>query len=198
MQKEIEAKFLTQNHEEIRKKLQKLGGVCRHPLSLMRRTVFDYPDRRLQAKRAWVRLREELDGSVELMLKQVKDDELGETYEQAIKVDGYEEAKAFVLALGLEVKGEQENKREVWELDGVEIMLDEWPWVDSFVEIEGTTEAAVKTCAELLGLKWGLAKFGGITPVYTAQYNLSREAFESLELSMKFSEPIPSVLTRRK
>lgn len=163
----------------------------------MRRTVFDFPDRRLQEKRAWVRLREELDGSIELMFKQVKDDALGETYEQAITVHDYEAAKAFVLSLGLEVKGEQENKREVWELDGVEIMLDEWPWVDPFIEIEGKTEVAVKQCAEQLGLKWQSAKFGGVTPVYTEQYTLSRDEFETLELSMKFSEPVPHSLRNR-
>lgn len=194
MQQEIEVKFLNQDHELIRKKLTKLGATCQHKTTLMRRTVFDYPDRRLQAKRAWVRLREELDGSVELTLKQVADDTLGQTYEQPIKVDSYDAAKAFVLSLGLEVKGEQESKREVWLLDNVEIMLDEWPWVPTFIEVEAGSEVEVKEVAKRLELSWSDAKFGGITPVYMAAYKLTREEFESLELSMKFDQPVPSVL----
>jgi len=194
MQQEIEAKFLNQDHGLIRRKLKALGATRQHKMTLIRRTVFDYPDRRLLAKRAWVRLREELDGSVELMLKQVANDTLGQTYEQPIRVDSYEAAKAFVLSLGLEVKGEQESKREVWCLGKVEIMLDEWPWAPSFIEIEAGSEAEVKDVADHLNLNWPDAKFGGITPVYMDAYKLTREEFESLELSMKFNQPVPGVL----
>lgn len=194
MQTEIEAKFLHQNHEDMRAKLKKLGAECKHTMKLMHRVVFDFPDRRLQAKRSWVRLREELDGSVELMLKQVSADELGQTFEQPVIVNDYKSAKQFVISLGLEVKGEQESKREVWQLGDVEIMLDEWPWVDPFIEIEAGSEQSVKDFAEKLGLDWSGAKFGGVTPVYVDQFGIDHDKFESLELSMKFADPIPETL----
>lgn len=197
MQQEIEAKFLNLNHEEIRTKLTALGGICKHPTKLMRRTVFDYPDRRLQGERSWVRLREELNGSIELMLKQVSKDELGQTFEQPVVVTDYEAAKQFVVSLGLEVKGEQESKREVWELEGYEIMLDEWPWVPPFIEIEGPSEDGVKKIAQKLGLFWSDAKFGGVTPVYVAEYDITPAEFESTDISMKFNQPVPVVLKKR-
>ncbi len=194
MQTEVEAKFLHQDHAVIRKILQKNGAQLIQPMKLMRRTVFDFPDRRLLKKRAWVRLREELDGSVELMLKQVVSDDIGQTFEQPIKVSDYEAAKMFVTSLGLEIKGEQESKRELWKLGEVEIMLDEWPWADPFIEIEASNEAEVKAVAKKLDLKWESARFGGITPVYTEQYNISAAVFEKTDLSMKFSQPVPEVL----
>lgn len=136
MQREIEAKFLRQNHDEVRHKLHELGAICRYKMTLMRRTVFDFPDRRLQARGAWVRLREELDGSIELMVKHVASEELGQTFEHPVVVTDYEAAKQFLLSLGLEVKGEQESKREVWQFGGAEVMLDVWPWVPPFIEVE--------------------------------------------------------------
>lgn len=195
MQKEIEAKFLNQNHNLIRSKLKSLGATCEYPMKLVRRTVMDYPDRSLQRKRAWVRLREELNGTVELMLKQVAADSLGQTFEQAVVVADYEDAKKFAIALGLEVKSEQESKRELWHLDDVEIMLDEWPWVKPFIEIEALTEAEVKNTAKILDLKWADAKFGSITPVYMAEFDLTAVRFESIDKPFRFNDPVPKEFT---
>jgi adenylate cyclase class IV len=192
MQQEIEAKFLDQNHSEIRKKLKNLGAVCEYPETLVRRTVLDFPDGRLQSKRAWVRLREELDGSIELMVKQVKDDTLGQTFEQPVTVGDYESAKKFLLSLGLEIKAEQESKREVWRLGSIEIMLDTWPWVKPFIEIEAPSEAEVKNFASKMGLDWNEAAFGGVTPVYVAEFDLTNEEFESIKVPIKFDLPVPN------
>lgn len=197
MSVEIEAKFLQQNHVSIRQKLQTLGAVCEHPMSIMHRTVFDFPDRRLQKEGAWVRLREELNGSIELTLKRTKHMDLTGTHETVVGVNNYEDAKNFVISLGLEIKGEQESKREVWRLDETEIMLDEWPWVQTFIEIEAPTQGAVRTMAKQLGLDWSQATFGGVTPVYLAEYDLTKEQFESLDLSMRFGDPTPQSLQKR-
>jgi len=194
MQTEIEAKFLDQNHDAIRRKLIELGAVCEHKVQLMRRTVFDYPDRKLSSKRAWVRLREELDGSVELVLKQVVDDKLGQTFEQPLIVNDYESAQQFLISIGLEIKAEQQSKREVWRLDDTEIMLDEWPWVRPFIEIEAPTEHGVRDVADKLSISWEDACFGAVTPVYVAEYDITAEEFDSADISMKFGDPVPVLL----
>lgn len=198
MQVEIEAKFLRQDHNEIRKKLHALGARCEHPMQKMRRRVFDYPNRRLQAEGAWVRLREELDGSIELTLKQVKAATLTGTHESTVGVADYDAATALLVSLGLEIKGEQESKRELWRYKNVEVMLDEWPWVPPFIEIEAPTEAEVQYVAGKLGLPWKDAIFGGVTPVYTDEYGITAGEFESLELSMMFGAPIPEQLSAAK
>jgi adenylate cyclase class 2 len=197
MQQEIEAKFLRQDHEIIRKKLQALGAVCEYKTKLMRRTVYDFPDRRLQKEGAWVRLREEPNNDIELTLKKSSSQQsIHGVFESSITVHSYEAADQFLRAIGLEAKGEQESKRELWRLGDVEIMLDEWPWVPPFIEIEADSEQSVKHVAEQLDLKWENAVFGGVTPVYTDCYDISEEYFVSLELSMKFDDPVPDTLTK--
>lgn len=195
MQKEIEAKFLNQNHDEIRSKLKKLGAKCQFTTKLVHRTVFDFPDRRLSAQGSWVRLREELDGSVELMLKTVKTNEIGATFEQPITVHSYDAAKQFLLSIGLEVKSEEESKRELWHLGNVEIMLDEWPWVPPYIEIEAPSEGAVKEVASKLELHWPDAVFGSVIPVYTAEYGISEADFKAAELTILFNQSVPKILT---
>lgn len=194
MEQEIEAKFLNVDHDEIRTKLKELGAVCKVPMRLVRRTVLDYPDRRLQKEGAWIRLREELDGSIELMLKKVASNELGQTFEQPVKVTDYEAAQKFLAAIGMDIKAEEESKRELWHLGDVEIMLDEWPWVNPYIEIEAPTENQVKELATTLGFTWDQACFGSVIPVYTDKYGIGEEAFKNAEMSIKFEAPVPEVL----
>ncbi len=196
MQKEIEAKFLNQDHDAIRKKLRALGATCVFPMKLVRRTVLDFPDKRLQTEGSWVRLREELDGSIELMLKTVKSNTLGATFEQPVKVTSYEAARLFLESIGLRVKAEEESRRELWVLGDVEIMLDEWPWVPAYIEIEASTEQAVKELAASLNLEWSAAKFGSVVPVYTAEYGISEEDFKAAEFTIKFDLPVPGELKK--
>jgi len=194
MEQEIEAKFLNVDHDEIRAKLKELGAECLVPMRMVRRMVFDYPDRRLKKDGAWVRVREELDGTIEMMLKKVASDELGQTFEQPVKVTSYEAAKAFVLSLGLETKAEEESKRELWQLGDTEIMLDQWPWVNPYIEIEAPTEDAVKNLADKLGFAWLNAKFGSIVPVYTDKYGITEADFIAAEMTITFDAPVPELL----
>ena len=59
MKPEIEATFLEVDHDVLRKRLQTLGGTCERPLFTMSRTVYDYPDLRLDKNRSWLRVRKE-------------------------------------------------------------------------------------------------------------------------------------------
>lgn len=194
MEQEIEAKFLNVNHDEIRAKLKELGAVCEVPMKLVRRTVLDYPDRRLQKEGAWIRLREELDGSIELMLKKVASNELGQTFEQPVTVTDYDAAQKFLTAIGMDIKAEEESKRELWQLGDIEIMLDEWPWVNPYIEIEAPSEEKVKDLASQLGFSWESACFGSVIPVYTEKYGIDEESFKNAEMSITFDAPVPDVL----
>lgn len=194
MEQEIEAKFLNIDLDSTRSKLRGLGAKLQHEMKLVRRTVMDYPDRRLKKEGAWIRVREEVDGSIEMMLKKVASDELGQTFEQPVKVSDYDAAVKFLLSLGFEVKNEEESKRELWHFQDMEIMLDEWPWVNPFIEIEGPTEEGVKDLASKLGFKWEDARFGNVIPVYTEKYGISDGDFKAAEMTIKFDLPLPDVL----
>lgn len=198
MEKEIEAKFLNIDLDDVRAKLKQLGANCEFEMKLVRRTVMDFPDRHLKAEGAWVRIREEIDGSIEMMLKKVASNDLGQTFEQPVKVADYDAAVKFVKSLGLEIKAEEESRRELWHLGDIEIMLDEWPWVNPFIEIEAPTETQVIELAEKLGFSWSEAKFGSITPVYTDKYGISEEDFKAAEMTIQFGLPVPSILSASK
>ncbi len=51
MQTEIEAKFTDVDPASVRARLQETGATLKQPEILMRRAVFDYPDRWLYAVR---------------------------------------------------------------------------------------------------------------------------------------------------
>ena len=95
--------------------------------------------------------------------------------EICLTVDSYEEALNFVKAIGLKPKAEQETYREEWRLDDVEIDIDTWPWIPSFVEIEGPSEASVKEVAAKLGFKMDDALFGSVDQVYNLYYDVTSQ-----------------------
>lgn len=97
-------------------------------------------------------------------------DRIEDQKEICLTVDSFEQAEALLAALGCRRKAYQETKRELWTLDGVEIMIDEWPFLDPFVEIEGTSEEAVKSVAEKLGFDYAQAIFGAVDVVYMRKY----------------------------
>lgn len=170
MQKEIEAKFLSTDHAAMRAKLYGLGATCTHPMRVMRRAILDYPDRRLQSGRdAFVRVRDEGD-KITLTYKASIERQFGGATEIELTVDNYAKAIALLEALGLVVNAEQETRRETWHFGAAEIVLDEWPWLDPFIEIEAASKAVVRRTAARLGLDWANAVFGTITTAYRAQY----------------------------
>jgi adenylate cyclase class 2 len=192
MPTEIEAKFLDVSHEELRTRLRSLGANCTHPNRLTKRLTIDYPDQRLRkSKNGWVRLRDEGD-KITLTYKQLNDRTLSGMGEVEVVVDDFKKTEAFLRTIGLVPYNYQETKRESWVLDGVEIDLDEWPWIAPFVEIEGPSEEAVWHVVQQLGLIKDEALFGSVEIAYVAEYDISEEEVDNWE-RITFT-PIPDWL----
>lgn len=192
MQTEIEAKFLSVNHEEMREKLSRLGAKLEKPMRLMRRIVMDFPDKRLQKEKdAWIRLRDEGD-RINLTYKQSKEGEFGTTKEIEVTVSSLENTRDIFLQLGMKQQSFQESMRETWMLGDVEVVLDEWPWLETFIEVEGPSEAKVKDAAKSLGFDWGEAVFGTVVTVYMRKYPSIKSYDDLVSISdIKFDLPIP-------
>ena len=169
MQNEIEAKFLHISHDVMRQVLKNAGATCTVPMRDMRRSILDFPDRRLHQSNSFVRVRDEGD-KVTMTFKRFEDQGVNGAREVETLVGSYEQALNICLAIGLVVQSSQESKRETWLIDGVEVVLDEWPWLDPLIEIEGPSEAEVKRTSYRLGLDWQSAVFGDATVAYRAQY----------------------------
>jgi adenylate cyclase class 2 len=178
MQTEIEAKFLDIDVNALRERLISVKAKKIHDERLMRRWVFDYPDKRLEKIGGWVRVREEGD-KVTLSYKQLNDRTLHGTKEVVITVDSSDETQKFLSAIGLVEKAFQETKRERWELDECEITIDTWPWIPAFVEIEAPSESKIKEVSEKLGFEWAEALFGSVETAYQRYFDLTEEEIDA-------------------
>jgi len=195
METEIEAKFPDIDAEVLRLKLKKNGAILEHPEILMRRKTFDDPDRRLSKIGGWIRVRDE-SNKVTLSYKQLNDRSLHGTKEISIVVNNFDSACQFLKAIGLVEKSYQETKREKWIYKGVEVTIDTWPWVPTFVELEGPTEELVKEVAKDLGLDWNKAMHGSVENIYQMHYDFTDDEIDSWE-SITFTDP-PDWLLKRK
>ena len=163
MPAEIEAKFLNIDRDDLRVRLRAAGYDCVQPDYLMRRVVFDLPG---DDRAAWARVRDE-GGRIAVTYKCTHDiTRIDGTEEIEITVDHFDNAVALLEAFGLVRKSYQETRREIWEKGDVEVVLDEWPAISPFIEIEAPDETAVRAAAAELGFDWGAAKFGAVGVVY--------------------------------
>lgn len=69
-----------------------------------------------------------------------------------MEVENFEKTNEILENMGIKSKGYQENKRTQYVLNGVEIDIDSWPMIPTYVEIEGKNEEEVMSTLELLDL----------------------------------------------
>ncbi len=192
---EIEVKFLRTDHDEVRDKLKAVSATLVHPMRMMRRNLFDHPDSRYQKafQHEKLRLRDEGDKVTCNYKKKAADSPYVHELETA--VGSYEDMKQILFAIGFKTYSYQESKRETWQLDDVEVVLDEWPWLDAYIEIEGPSEAAIQAAAHKLGFDWTDAYFGSVDTAYRAQYpKMTAEDSIANVSEVRFGDPLPEYL----
>jgi len=74
-------------------------------------------------------------------------------HEVEFKVDDFDAAYEFLLALGYKVFMIYEKYREVYKKDNTEICVDELPY-GNFIEIEGQDPKSIHFLCDQLGLDW--------------------------------------------
>ena len=193
MKKEIEVKFLQIDIENIRKKLKQSGAILVTPMRLMRRVMIKTPE--MYKNNSFVRIRDEGD-KVTMTYKQFNSQTIDGCDELEIIVNDFSDTVNLLKYAGLPISTYQESKREKWVMDGAEIVIDEWPWVKPYIEIEAPGEDLVRQTALKLGFKWENAVFGSVMRAYEAQYPAMKE--KNILLSdipqVKFEDKIPDVL----
>lgn len=166
MKNEIEAQFLDIDKEAMRIRLKEVGAKLEKPEVLMRRVVF------YTGEHSFARVRDEGDKII-MTYKNISDEHsiLG-TKEVNVEASSYDDAILFLRGCGLEIKARQETRREIWSLDRVEICIDTWPWIPTFMEVEGPTEESVWEVAKKLGFGKDQAKFGSVDTTYQRYYGV--------------------------
>jgi adenylate cyclase class 2 len=168
---ELEAKFTDVNPDEIRTKLKNLGAELLYKERLMRRKIYEHPT---EKKNDWFRVRDEGD-KITLSYKKLKDRSLYGTEEIMFIVPDFDQACRFLEKAYLRFVAYQETKREMWHLGTIEITIDTWPWIPTFVEIEGKSEKEIKYVALSLGFDWKEVLHGSVENVYTKHYDVTED-----------------------
>ena len=190
MKTEIEVKFLNVDHDEIRQKLKAAGGRLAAPMRDMRRALFETPD--MKARNGFYRLRDE-GNKITLTYKQFDSNSLTGAKEIEIEVSDFQATIDLLAQNDLYPLTYQESRREAWECNGCEVVLDEWPWIPTYIEIEGESEQLVRDTATLLGYDWADAVFGSVDVIYEREYpDMSVRGVIDIKEG-RFGDPVPEV-----
>lgn len=141
MKTEYEATFENVDKDGIRDQLKKAGAKLVRPEFLQKRVTLNLPSGH-EIQKAWVRVRDTGE-KFTLTLKIHDGDGIGKQKELEFEIGDFNDAVEFLEKIGCRKKSYQESKRELWLMDGVEITIDEWPFLEPYVEIEGESEKKV-------------------------------------------------------
>lgn len=170
---EYEATFPNIDKEAVRGALARAGAVCVKKEFLQKRVVFRMPVGH-EIAGGWLRVRDEGD-KITMSLKVVDGDKIENQKEICVTVDSFENACALLEMSGCARKAYQETLRELWVVRGVEVTIDEWPFLEPLVEVEGNGEEVVKEVAELLGFDWSQARFCSAGTLYAEKYGITED-----------------------
>jgi len=145
MKTEYEIRVLEINKEEIIKKLENLGAVKKGEFE-QKRYVYDLKP---VEKSKWIRLRTN-GRKTTLTYKDIVNNTINGTREVEIVVDDFDKTNELLERIGFESRSYQENTRIQYILNNVEIDIDSWPMIPTYLEIEANTEQEVIKMQNLL------------------------------------------------
>lgn len=154
LMKEIEVKILGINPDDIKAKLTELKAEKDFE-GLLKVRYFDTPDGEVRKREELLRVREYEGKGVEVCYKSNKRIEDGyKVYdEQHLQADNFDEVTRMFEELGFIVTTYYEKKRTVFKLDGAEIVIDEYPKIPPFMEIEAENKELIEELIEKLELQ---------------------------------------------
>lgn len=185
---EYEATFPNIEKDDVRKRLKAAGAILVRPEYVQKRIPFWLPNKE-NAENSWLRVRDEGD-KVTLSLKTINGENIENQKELCLEVNSFDDAVELLESIGCERKSYQETKRELWTLDGVEVTIDEWPFLDPFVEVEGKDEESVKNVSKKIGFDYGTALFCSVGNLYVQKYGIRPDKINILE-KLVFNMPNP-------
>jgi adenylate cyclase class 2 len=169
-QQELEIKLYLLDMPAFQQRVESLGGQLIEPRLHEINLRFDTPDEQLTRASQVLRLRQ--DTAARLTYKGPGEtiDGVHARREIEFTVSDYQSARALLEALGYQVSLMYEKYRTTYELDGLQVTLDEMPY-GNFTEIEGPDAEQIRVMAEKLGVNWGAR----ILESYTSLFDHLRE-----------------------
>jgi adenylate cyclase class 2 len=186
---EYEATYPNVSKDNVRDKLREVGAKLIKPEFMMKRIVFELPAGH-EIPGGWLRVRDEGD-KITMSLKIVDGDKIENQKEICLKIDNYNEGVKFLESIGAKQKAYQESYRELWLMDNVEVTIDEWPYLEPYVEIEGKSEEEVRAVSKKLGFDYSQALFCSVDTLYNKKYGTPIEVINHNTKLITFSDPNP-------
>lgn len=149
MKEEIEVRLLNINKDELINKLTELKAEFVGDW-IQKRFVYDFNPK---IENKWIRLRTNGEETT-LTIKHYMGTNVGDTKELEIIVSDFEKTNLILNELGYKHRSVQENRRIRYILDGVEIDIDKWPHLNTYVEFESDSLEKIKNVMKKLALDY--------------------------------------------
>ena len=177
MKTEYEIRVLEINKEEMIKRLEELGAIKKGEYN-QRRYVYDVKP---VNENKWIRLRTNGEKTT-LTLKEITQNTVDGTKEIEFEVSSMEAANEFLHELGFDYRNYQENKRIQYILDDVEIDIDEWPRIPTYMEIEAESEKKVMDMLNRFEVDKTKVTTLNCNEIYKKIYNIDAQKIKELKL----------------
>lgn len=173
---EYEVRVLEIDDKALINKLEKLGAKYIGSFE-QKRYVFDTIP---TEESKWIRLRTN-GKKATLTYKCVQKATVDGTEEIEVEVSDFEKTRELLEACGIKHRGYQENRRVQYILDGVEIDIDSWPMIPTYVEIEGKDEESVMAMIKKLELDESKVTALDVMSVYDEIYHIDMNKIKNLK-----------------
>lgn len=173
---EIEERILEIDKYKIIKKLEELNATKIGEWH-QRRFVYDFNPKR---ENEWIRLRD-TGKNVTLTYKNVQKNSIDGTKELEIEVSSFDETNEMLNILGYTPRAYQENKRIRYILNDIEIDIDSWPMIPTYMELEGKSIEEIKKIEELLEIDKEKITNLNCQSIYTDIYNIDVDKIKELK-----------------
>jgi adenylate cyclase class 2 len=192
MNQEIEVKFYPVKRKIITKSLSAAGAVCTKKRTLMRRAIFGGEDNP-NINATYIRVRDEGDEiTLSAKINAKADCAITDQKELQIVVPDFQAMVTFLKVAGLRQSNYQETYRTVWLLDDCEVMLDEWPMLEPYIEIEGPSIASLQIVAQKLDMNWDDQKIVSTDELVAMKLNITKKEALALMKNVVFDEAQPT------
>ena len=158
---EYECRLLNCNVEEFLKKLKQHNAEFVGDW-LQLRYCYDFTPVR---ENSWIRLRT-TGKETTLTIKEIKTNKIDGTNESEIVVSDFKATDEILNKLGYTARSKQENRRIRFMLDDVEIDIDFWPHIPTYVEFEGKSESAIVAVCKKLGIDYSTLTTMDVSSIY--------------------------------
>ena len=176
MNTEFEITFSPINKDEIRNKISGIWWICTKLEVLMKRVIYS------NWENSYARIRDEW-WKITCTYKEISEvNDINRVKEIETIVWNFNSMKSIFDKMWLVQKSYQETLREIWKIwNEIEFMIDTWPWLPPYLEIEWKNEEIVRKYVELLKFDYNNWIFWAVDEIYFREFWIEKNIINNLK-----------------